>query len=169
MSYGPAVPHASMTGEVWRRVRAAWRENDNVRRGDGRVALLFLLRGLIDSFLYMIGINDPPGWLNSTVWAMPALIIFGVWRQIGFSMVLFLAALQGVPRPLLDAASVDGAGAWQRFRHVTLPMVSPSTFFVIIITTIGSFQLFDQAFVLTSGRFFPDNATNTLVGYLYQT
>ena len=125
-------------------------------------------RGLIDSLLYMAGVNDPPGWLNSTAWAMPALIIFGVWRQMGFNMVLFLAALQGVPRPLLEAATVDGANAWQRFRHVTLPMISPTTFFVLIITTIGSFQLFDQAYILTNGRFSPDNATNTMVGYLYQ-
>lgn len=125
-------------------------------------------RGLIDSVLYMVGVSAPPGWLNSTKWAMPALIIFGVWRQLGFSMVLFLAALQGVPRTLLEAATVDGANAWQRFRHVTLPMISPTTFFVVIITTIGSFQLFDQAYILTNGRFSPDNATNTLVGYLYQ-
>lgn len=124
-------------------------------------------RGFIDSILYMIGVNNPPGWLNSTAWAMPALIIFGVWRQIGFSMVLFLAGLQSVPRTLLEAASVDGAGPWRRFWNITLPMLSPTTFFVVIITTIGSFQLFDQAFILTSGRFSPDNATNTLVGYLY--
>ena len=125
-------------------------------------------RGLIDSFLYQIGVNNPPAWLNSSVWAMPALIIFGVWRQLGFSMVLFLAGLQSVPRPLFEAAMVDGAGVWQRFRHITLPLISPTTFFVVIISTIGSFQLFDQAFVLTSGRFGPANATNTLVGYLYQ-
>ncbi len=125
-------------------------------------------RGLIDSMLYMIGVSNPPAWLNSTAWAMPALIIFGVWRQIGFSMVLFLASLQGVPRPLLEAASVDGAGPWRRFLTITLPVISPTTFFVVIITTIGSFQLFDQAFILTNGRFSPDNATNTLVGYLYQ-
>jgi multiple sugar transport system permease protein len=125
-------------------------------------------RGLIDSVLYMVGVGDPPGWLNSTAWAMPALIIFGVWRQMGFSMVLFLAALQGVPRTLLEAAIVDGANAWQRFWNVTLPMISPTTFFVVIISTIGSFQLFDQAYILTNGRFSPDNATNTLVGYLYQ-
>jgi multiple sugar transport system permease protein len=125
-------------------------------------------RGLIDSYLYMVGVNDPPAWLNSSVWAMPALIIFGVWRQIGFSMVLFLAGLQSVPRPLLEAATVDGANGWQRFRHVTFPMISPTTLFVVIITTIGAFQLFDQAYVLTSGRFGPGNATNTLVGYLYQ-
>lgn len=125
-------------------------------------------RGLIDSVLYMAGINNPPAWLNSSVWAMPAIIIFGIWRQIGFSMVLFLAGLQGVPPSLLEAATVDGANAWQRFLHVTLPMISPTTFFVVIITTIGSFQLFDQAFILTNGHFSPDNATNTLVGYLYQ-
>jgi multiple sugar transport system permease protein len=125
-------------------------------------------RGLIDSYLYMLGVTNPPAWLNSSVWAMPALIVFGVWRQIGFSMVLFLAGLQSVPRPLLEAATVDGANAWQRFRSVVFPLISPTTLFVVIISTIGSFQLFDQAYVLTSGRFGPDNATNTLVGYLYQ-
>lgn len=125
-------------------------------------------RGLIDSVLYMVGVSNPPAWLNSSRWAMPALIIFGIWRQLGFSMVLFLAGLQSVPRPLLEAATVDGANAWQRFFHVTLPMISPTTFFVVVITTIGSFQLFDQAYILTNGRFSPDNATNTLVGYLYQ-
>lgn len=125
-------------------------------------------RGLIDSALFAVGVSNPPAWLNSSVWAMPALIIFGVWRQIGFSMVLFLAGLQGVPRPLIDAALVDGANGWQRFRYIILPMISPTTFFVVIISTIGSFQLFDQAYVLTSGRLGPANATNTLVGYLYQ-
>jgi multiple sugar transport system permease protein len=124
--------------------------------------------GLIDSVIYMLGASDAPAWLNSTAWAMPALIIFGVWRQIGFSMVLFLAGLQGVPQNLLEAAAVDGAGVWQRFRYVTLPMISPTTFFVVIITTIGSFQLFDQAFVMTNGKFFPANSTNTVVGYLYE-
>lgn len=125
-------------------------------------------RGLIDSVLYEIGVPDPPAWLNSSVWAMPALIIFGIWRQLGFSMVLFLAGLQNVPNTLIDAALVDGANAWQRFRYITVPMVSPTTFFVVIISTIGAFQLFDQAYILTSGRFGPANATNTLVGYLYQ-
>ena len=124
--------------------------------------------GLIDSILYAIGVSNPPGWLNSTVWAMPALIIFGIWRQIGFSIVLFLAGLQGVDRSLLEAAAVDGAGRWARFRYVTLPLISPTPFFVVVITTIGSFQVFDQAYVMTDGRFYPDNATNTVVGYLFQ-
>jgi multiple sugar transport system permease protein len=125
-------------------------------------------RGLIDSVLYEIGVQNPPAWLNSSAWAMPALIVFGVWRQLGFSMVLFVAGLQNVPRTLMDAALVDGSNAWQRFRHITVPMISPTTFFVVIISTIGSFQLFDQAYILTSGRFGPANATNTVVGYLYQ-
>lgn len=125
-------------------------------------------RGLIDSYLYTLGVSNPPAWLNSSVWAMPALIIFGIWRQLGFSMVLFLAGLQNVPKPLIDAAMVDGANAWQRFRYIVLALISPTTFFVVIISTIGSFQLFDQAFILSAGRLGPDNATNTLVGYLYQ-
>ncbi|MGH2409851.1 MAG: carbohydrate ABC transporter permease [Chloroflexota bacterium] len=124
--------------------------------------------GLIDSVLYAIGVPSPPEWLNSTTWALPALIIFGIWRQIGFNIVLFLAGLQGVDRNMLEAASVDGAGRWARFRYITLPLISPTTFFVVIISTIGSFQVFDQAYVMTSGRFYPDNATNTVVGYLFQ-
>jgi len=124
--------------------------------------------GLIDSVLYAIGVPNPPEWLNSTFWALPALIIFGIWRQIGFNIVLFLAGLQGVDRNMLEAASVDGAGRWARFRYITLPLISPTTFFVVIISTIGSFQVFDQAYVMTNGRFYPDNATNTVVGYLFQ-
>jgi multiple sugar transport system permease protein len=124
--------------------------------------------GLIDSVLYAIGVPNPPAWLNSTTWALPALIIFGIWRQIGFNIVLFLAGLQGVDRNMLEAASVDGAGRWARFRYITLPLISPTTFFVVIISTIGSFQVFDQAYVMTNGRFYPDNATNTVVGYLFQ-
>jgi multiple sugar transport system permease protein len=124
--------------------------------------------GLIDSVLYMLGVPNPPGWLNSSTWAMPALIIFGIWRQIGFSIVLFLAGLQGVDRALLEAAAVDGAGRWAQFRYVTLPLISPTTFFVVVVSTIGSFQVFDQAYVMTNGQFYPDNATNVLVGYLFQ-
>ncbi len=124
--------------------------------------------GLIDSVLYLVGVQNPPGWLNSTAWALPAIIIFGVWQQIGFNIVLFLAGLQGIDRSLLEAAAVDGANARQRFLRVTLPLLSPTTFFVLVITTIGSFQVFDQAYIMTNGQFSPDNATNTIVGYLFQ-
>ena len=82
--------------------------------------------------------------------------------------MILLAGLTSVPQDILDAAKVDGATTWQRFRKITVPLISPTTLFVVIISTIGSFQLFDQAYVLTGGRFGPANATNTLVGYLYQ-
>ncbi len=124
--------------------------------------------GLIDSALYAVGVSNPPGWLNSTTWALPALVIFGVWRQIGFNVVLFLAGLQGVDKTLLEAAEVDGAGTWARFLYITLPLISPTTFFVVVVTTISSFQVFDQAYAMTNGQFSPANATNTLVGYLFQ-
>lgn len=124
--------------------------------------------GLIDSVLYLVGVQNAPGWLNSTTWALPAIIIFGIWQQLGFNIVLFLAGLQGVDRSLLEAAAVDGANARQRFLRVTLPLLSPTTFFVLVITTIGSFQVFDQAYIMTNGQFSPNNATNTIVGYLFQ-
>jgi multiple sugar transport system permease protein len=97
---------------------------------------------------------------------MPALIIMSVWKSFGYNMVLFLAGLQGVPQHLYDAAKVDGASGWQRFRDVTVPMLSPTTFFVVIISIIGSFQVFDQALVMTNGG--PGTATTTLVLYIYQ-
>lgn len=122
--------------------------------------------GLINSFLYMVGVNDPPNWLSSTRWALPAIIIMSVWQQIGFSMVLFLAGLQSVPVTLYEAAKIDGAGAWQRFWSITLPMLSSTTFFVLVISIINSFQVFDQAFIMTGGG--PANATNTLVFNIYR-
>lgn len=97
---------------------------------------------------------------------MPAIILMSVWKNFGFNTVLFLAGLQGIPQHLYDAASVDGATAWQRFRHVTVPMLSPTTFFVVIISIIGSFQVFDQALIMTAGG--PGTSTTTLVLYVYQ-
>lgn len=122
--------------------------------------------GLINSFLYMVGVDDPPNWLSSTRWALPAIIIMSIWQQIGFSMVLFLAGLQSVPITLYEAAKIDGAGAWQRFWSITLPMLSSTTFFVLVISIINSFQVFDQAFIMTGGG--PANATNTLVFNIYR-
>jgi ABC-type sugar transport system permease subunit len=121
--------------------------------------------GLINAALALVGI-DGPNWLTSSAWAMPALIIMSVWKSFGYNMVLFLAGLQGVPQHLYDAAKVDGASGWQRFRDVTVPMLSPTTFFVVVISIIGSFQVFDQALVMTNGG--PGTATTTLVLYIYQ-
>jgi multiple sugar transport system permease protein len=122
--------------------------------------------GLLNSFLYMIGATDPPNWLSSTRWAMPAIIIMSIWQQIGFSMVLFLAGLQGVPVHLYEAAKIDGASSWQRFIYITVPLLSSTTFFVLVISVINSFQVFDQAFIMTEGG--PANATNTLVFNIYR-
>ena len=121
--------------------------------------------GLINSALGVIGI-DGPAWLTSERWAMPALIIMTVWKSFGYNMVLFLAGLQNVPEHLYDAAKVDGATGWRRFLHITLPMLSPTTFFVVVISIISSFQVFDQALIMTNGG--PGTATTTLVLYIYQ-
>jgi multiple sugar transport system permease protein len=120
--------------------------------------------GLIDAGLSAIGLPAVP-WLSSTEWAMPAVILLAVWKHLGFNMVVYLAGLQNVPQPLYEAAEIDGANSWQRFRHVTLPTLAPTTFFILVISIIGSFQVFDLAYVLTAGG--PANATTTVVMYVY--
>lgn len=121
--------------------------------------------GLINRVLALIGIQGP-SWLTDVTWAMPALIILSVWKSFGYNMVLFLAGLQGIPSHLYEAATIDGASAWDKFRYITVPMLSPVTFFVVIISIIGSFQVFDQALIMTGGG--PGVATTTLVLHIYQ-
>jgi len=121
--------------------------------------------GPINAALSAVGIPGPP-WLGSTRWALPAVIIMTVWKDVGYYMVLFLAGLQGIPDHLYEAADIEGAGGWTKFRHVTLPMLSPTTFFVMVIAAIGAFQVFTQALIMADGG--PDNATNTIVLYIYQ-
>jgi multiple sugar transport system permease protein len=122
--------------------------------------------GVINSFLRMFGIAGPQ-WLFSDTWAMPSVIIVGVWKNVGYSIVIFLAALQGVPEELYDAAKIDGANAWSRFTQVAIPMISPAIFFVIVMSIIGSFiNTFDAIYILTQGG--PANATMVIVYYLYQ-
>jgi multiple sugar transport system permease protein len=121
--------------------------------------------GLLNSFLYTIGVSHPPTWVSSPVWAMPGLILVGVWQRVGFQMVIFLAGLQAIPNHLYEAASIDGANWWARFWHITVPLISPTTFFVLVISVIESYQVFDQAFILTEGG--PGYATTTIVYYIY--
>lgn len=109
---------------------------------------------------------QPPDWLNSSFWAKPAVILLTLWKNVGFTMVIYLAALQGVPAELYDAARVDGADAWKQFRYVTVPLISPTTFFLLVIQSIGAFQLFSEPFVMTRGG--PAQATLTIVYYIYQ-
>jgi len=109
---------------------------------------------------------QPPDWLNSTLWSKPAVVLLTLWKNTGFTMVIYLAALQGVPPELYDAASVDGANAWRRFRHVTLPLISPTTFFLFVFQMIGAFQLFTEPFTMTRGG--PAQSSLTVVYYIYQ-
>jgi ABC-type sugar transport system permease subunit len=122
--------------------------------------------GLVNSVLGLVGI-DGPQWLISDNWAMPALIAMSVWKGFGFGMVVFLAGLQAIPQQLYEAAKVDGSNALQTFRNVTLPMLSPALFFVVVTSIIGSFQVFDQALIMTNGG--PGSRTTTLVMYIYRT
>ncbi|GAA2180470.1 sugar ABC transporter permease [Brooklawnia cerclae] len=122
--------------------------------------------GPINQFLRAIGIDNPPGWTASATWSMPAVIIVGTWREMGYYMLLFLAGLQTVPRELYEAARVDGANRWQQFWGVTLPMLRPTTFFVTVMLTIGSFKVFDLILVMTEGG--PGQSTLVLSQYIYQ-
>ena len=105
-------------------------------------------------------------WSNSPTAAMVALIIVGVWKSFGVNMVLFAAGLAGIPKHYYEAAQIDGANGWQRFWHITLPLLAPTTLFVLVLSIIGSFQVFDIVFVLTRGG--PLGATKVLVYYLYE-
>lgn len=116
--------------------------------------------GLINYLLSLVGITGP-GWLFDPNWAMPAIIITSVWKDLGFVLVLFLAGLQAIPNDYYEAAGLDGANAPARFRYITLPLLAPTTFFVVIISLINSFQVFDQVWVMTEGG--PAGATSVLV------
>lgn len=119
--------------------------------------------GIINLALRSMGIQGP-GWLADPRWALPSLILISLWG-IGGGMIIFLAALQGIPQHLYEAAEIDGAGAWNRFTNITLPMLSPAILFSLITNTIGSFQAFTQVFVLTQGG--PANATKVYALHLY--
>ncbi|HXF64234.1 MAG TPA: sugar ABC transporter permease [Caldilineaceae bacterium] len=120
--------------------------------------------GIINHVLAWFGVSPGPQWLGHPFWAKPALIIVSAWG-IGSIMVIFLAGLQGVPQQLYEAAELDGASAWHKVRHVTLPMITPVIFFNLIMGIIGSFQVFTKAIIMTSGG--PANATLMYVLYLY--
>jgi ABC-type sugar transport system permease subunit len=121
--------------------------------------------GLVNMLLGAVGINGP-AWLADPVLAMPAIIAMAVWRNLGFAMVVFLAGLQAIPASLYEAASIDGAGRWQAFRFVTIPMLRPTILFMTVITTIGYLQLFEEPFVMTDGG--PLDKTLSVTMYMYQ-
>lgn len=124
--------------------------------------------GLVNQLLHSsIGWNLDFPWLEKYV--MPALIIATLWQYVGFNMVYFLAALQNVPKELEEAAVMDNADAWNRFKHVTLPAIRPVGTFVVLLSIIGSFQIFELPYILLNGTGGPENRGLTLVMYLYQT
>jgi len=120
--------------------------------------------GLINTFLRMLGAANPPLWLGSEQWSKPALIIMSLWG-VGGTMVIFLAGLQDIPEQLYEAAEIDGAGAWHKFRTITIPLLTPSIFFNLIMGIINSFQVFTQAYVMTRGG--PLYSTYFYVLYIY--
>lgn len=130
--------------------------------------------GLISSWIWQLadatGWNiQPPNWLADPFWSKPTVAVLTIWKNVGFTMVIYLAGLQGIPEELYEAARVDGANAWNRFRSITVPLVSPTTFFLLIIQMIGAFQLFAEPFVMTRvGGGEPLQATLSIVYYIYQ-
>ena len=121
--------------------------------------------GLINYLLHFVGLG-PFRWLTSGSTSLLSIIIVGVWRSLGFTIVIFLAGLQSVPESLYDAAAVDGAGNWRKFLHITIPMLSPTIFFSTLIGVIMSFQVFEQTYVMTQGG--PGNSTLTIIYFIYQ-
>jgi len=122
------------------------------------------LYGVLSNSLESIGIKGID-WLGDPNLAMPSVIVVSVWKVIGWNMLIYLAGLQGIPDYLKEAASIDGANAWQSFFKITLPLLQPTTFFIFVTSVIGAFQVFDQVYVMTGGG--PANATTTLVHQIY--
>jgi len=121
--------------------------------------------GPVNFLLYSLGVQKLPGWSASVDWAMPTVILASIWKGMGYFMIIYLAALQGVPKYLYEAAEIDGANAWKKFRKITVPMLTPATFFVVMMLTINSFKVFDLIYVMTGGG--PGRATNVLVYAIY--
>ena len=121
--------------------------------------------GLLNLFLSWFGVA-PIDWLGNPAIAMPAIIVLAVWKNFGYNMLIFIAGLQNIPDDLYEAARIDGAGAWRQFVDITIPMLAPTTVFVVMITIIGYFQLFAEPYVMTEGG--PMNATTSIVLMMYE-
>ncbi len=121
--------------------------------------------GPLNYYLRLLGWHQPPHWLGSPQWALPAVILVAIWRSVGYDMILWLAGLQAIPQHLYEAAAIDGAGAWARFWAITVPLLTPTTFFVLVVSLIRAFQVFDTVVILTNGG--PADASRTMVLYIY--
>lgn len=129
--------------------------------------LLHPTEGPVNSLLMSLGVANPPQYMVDVDWALPMLAIIGSWKDVGYHCILFLAALQGVSKDYYEASSIDGAGRFQRFKHITFPLISPTSFFLLLITIIGSLQAFYQMALLTKGG--PDFSTTTMTYHIYRS
>ena len=123
--------------------------------------------GPINEFLRTIGIENPPKWLVDEHWALIAIMLINIWSQVGYYVAVYMSGLKNVPADLYEAAQIDGASSIQQFRYITVPQVSPTTFFLAIMGIIGSFKVFDMISVLTAGG--PGNSTSVMAYYIYKT
>ena len=124
-------------------------------------------RGPVNSLLMAVGITNPPRWAASTTWAMPTIIGLTVWKGMGYYMIVYLAALQGVSAELYEAASLDGANKWNQFRHITWPSVTPTTFFILMMLMVSTFKSYDTMYITTQGG--PGEATKVLAYHIYNS
>jgi len=122
-------------------------------------------QGVLNAFLRLVGMANPPRWLESVLWAKPALVILRLWQASGYYMLMYLAGLQGIPTELYEAAELDGASGWGKIRHITVPLLSNTTFFVSTLLIIEAFNIFEAIYVMTKGS--PGGSTNTLLYYIY--
>ena len=128
-------------------------------------SFMLMKDGPVNQIIMALGINFNKGWTADSTMAIWSIILVSVWRNMGYYMVLYLAALQGIPRELMEAATVDGANKWQQFWHVTLPQLKPTTFFVSVMMVISCFEIYDVVAIMTDGG--PGRATKMLVTYIY--
>ena len=150
---------------IWRTIIVLPMVISGVASGMIAVILFYQSNGLINKLLEAAGLT-PIAWQSEPVPAMISVMITAVWLRVGFNMIIYLAGLQGISPELYEAGRIDGANRWQQFRLITVPLVGPSTFFLLIMNVIASFQVFDLIFVMTGGG--PGDATSVLVSYAYR-
>lgn len=128
--------------------------------------LLHPSQGVINQALMALGVAEPPRWLGSSAWVKPAIILIITWQTLGFKMLLYLAGLQGIPQYLYESADIDGASAVQKFFRITLPLISPVSFFILIISVINTFMMWSTIQILTNGG--PGTASTVIGYYIYK-
>lgn len=123
--------------------------------------------GLLNGFLSVFGIVGPD-WLGNPQFALSSIMVLNIWTTSGYFMIVFLAGLQAIPAELYEASAIDGASRWKSFTHITVPLLSPSTFFIVVMGIVGTLQMFDQSFIMSQGTGGPLNSTTTIVLLIYQ-